>query len=431
MAGESSSASASTASVPLTDAHDVASAQAALVSKTLADGFPLLTFPRELEDRFLTEGEANRFHMMVVAGLAAVLLFGAMIVGDYLLSPGVVPFAAVLREGIFPPAVIIGLLVLRHLRMPSVNEWMIALAGVLAAVLEVAIVLKGQSDWAVARVVQLNIIMVFTCVIARFWPAVLMAAAVAGLHGYVVAIMPDVTGMMSFNTSLLLGTSIAFVLYGNYKQEHDGRMSFLLDAREQALHASLTEAHERLTRLATTDALTQVANRRYVETYLSECWQRARQEGHCVSLILLDVDYFKPFNDRYGHQAGDRCLAAVAEALKSGIRRPGDLVARWGGEEFVVVLLDADAEATKAASERLRLAVSALRMSHEGSMCGHHVTVSGGWASAIPGAQDEWPQLVQLADDALYEAKRAGRDRMHAAHGVTAHLAAVGEVWRC
>ncbi|HEX5356865.1 MAG TPA: diguanylate cyclase [Aquabacterium sp.] len=423
---------ASIASVKLMDAPEVvASGQSALVSKTLADGFALLTFPRELEDRFLTEGEARRFHMMVVAGVAAVCLFGAMIIGDYLLSPGVVRFAAVLREAVFPPAIFIGLYLLRRLRMPALNEWMIALAGVLAALLEVAIVLRGEADWAVARVVQLNIIMVFTCVIARFWPAVMMALAVAGLHGHVVATMPDATGMMSFNTSLLLGTSIAFVLYGNYKQEHDERMSFLLEAREQALHASLTEAHDRLSHLATTDALTQVANRRYVETYLSECWQAARAQGTSLSLILVDVDYFKPYNDRYGHQAGDRCLVAVAEALRGCIRRPGDLVARWGGEEFVVVLLDADVDATEAAAARLRLAVSALQMPHEASLCAAHVTISGGWASVHPNEQDDWPQWVQLVDEALYGAKHAGRHRMHAAQGMMPHAAVASEVRRC
>lgn len=430
MAGESSSASASTASVPLTDVHDVASVQSALVSQTLSDGFGLLVFPRDLEGRFLTEGEAKRFHIMVVAGLAAIILFGGMIIGDYLMSPDVLRFAAVLREGLFPPAILIGLYVLRRLRMPALNEWMIALAGVLAAVLEAAIVLKSESDWAVARVVQMNIIMVFTCVIARFWPAVMVAVAVAGLHGLVVTVMPDSTGVLSSTTTLLLVTSIAFVLYGNYKQEHDERMAFLLDAREQALHASLTQANERLTRMATTDSLTHVANRRYAESYLHECWQRAYAQGGSLSLIMLDVDYFKPYNDRYGHQAGDRCLVAVAQALSTCIRRPGDLVARWGGEEFIVVLVDADADATDAAAERLRLAVSALQLPHEGSACARHVTVSGGWATVQPHVPDAWAQLVQLADDALYGAKQAGRNRMQSAQGGMPQ-AAVGEAWRC
>ncbi|TAK89797.1 MAG: GGDEF domain-containing protein [Aquabacterium sp.] len=404
--------------------------QSELVNTTLAEGFPMLMFPRELEDRFLLEGEVKRFNVMVVSGLAAVVLFGAMILGDWLLCPEVLPMAALVRECVFPPAMLTGLYVLSRLRMPALNEWMIALAGMLAAVLETVIVLKGQSEWAMARVVQLNIIMVFTCAIARFWPAVTVALAVAGLHGYVVLFMPDATGMLAFNTTLLLMTSIAFVLYGNYKLEHDERMGFLLDAREKALHASLTLAHERLTHMATTDALTQVANRRYFESFLDECWQRAHQQGLELSLILLDVDYFKPYNDRYGHQAGDRCLVAVAEALSGCIRRPGDLVARWGGEEFVVVMMEADDRAVAAAAERIRLAVSSLQLPHEGSACAPHVTVSGGWATIRPQMHEAWPQLVQAADEALYEAKQAGRHRVHAARGMSGGVA-VGEARTC
>lgn len=409
---------ASVASVSLVGEPSAARDQTELVNTTLAEGFPMLVFPRELEERFLLEGEVKRFNVMVISGVAAVILFGCMIIGDWLLSPEVLPVAALLRECVFPPAMLIGLYVLSRLRMPALNEWMIALAGMLAAVLETVIVLKGQSEWAVARVVQLNIIMVFTCAIARFWPAVTVALAVAGLHGYVVLFMRDTTGMLAFNTTLLLMTSVAFVLYGNYKLEHDERMSFLLDAREKALHASLTQAHERLTHMATTDALTQVANRRYFESFLHECWQRAQQQGLELSLILLDVDFFKPYNDRYGHQAGDRCLVAVAEALSSCIRRPGDLVARWGGEEFVVVMMEADDSAVAAAAERIRLAVSSLPLPHEGSACAPHVTVSGGWASIRPQMHEAWPQLVQAADEALYGAKQAGRNRMLGAHAL-------------
>jgi len=215
---------------------------------------------------------------------------------------------------------------------------------------------------------------------------------------------------------LLMVTSTAFMLYGNYKLEHDERMAFLLDAREQALNAELTVTHERLTRMATTDALTNVANRRYFESFLSECWQRAQAQRRVLSLMVLDVDYFKLYNDRYGHQAGDRCLVGVAQALTSSIRRPGDLVARWGGEEFVIVMMDTDADAAAAVAERIREAVAQLDLLHEGSRCAPRVTVSGGHATIRPDAHSQWEQLVQMADDALYQAKAAGRNRIVSGH---------------
>lgn len=390
--------------------------QAELVDQAIAQGFALLSFPRDLETLFLQDGEARRFLMMVVAGLFAIGVFGAMLAADYMMTPEVMPVAIVLRGAVFPPFIVLGLFVARKLRLPAVNEWLIALAGLVAAVIEAAIMMSSHSPWAFARVVELNIVIVYTCAIARFWPAATVAAAVALLHLYLVSTMPDVTGLLVGSTTLLLAASIVFVLYGNYRLEHNERMAFLLQAREQALHSALTAAHERLTRMATTDALTDVANRRYFETFLGECWSRAQQQDLCLSLIIVDIDYFKPYNDHYGHQAGDKCLISVAQALRACIRRPNDLLARWGGEEFVIVMMDADADAAAAAAERIRLAVAGLGLVHEASGCAPFVTVSGGWATCRPSAhelaQTSQDELVQLADEALYRAKSGGRNRV-------------------
>lgn len=388
----------------------MSSDQSAVLEGTIKAGFPWLMFPAELEACFLSACEVRRFLIMVVAGLSAITLFGCMLLADYLLSPGALPRAVLLRLVVFPMGILCGLYVLRRLRMPALNEWMVAVSGILAAVLEALILLDSAGAWGVARVVELNLLVVFTCCIARFWPAVLMALVSGAIHGHVVVTMPDETGMLPFVSTLLLISSTAFVLYGNYRLEHDERMAFLMDTREQALNEALAEAHERLTRMATTDALTKVANRRYFETFLEECWQCAQTQGRTLSLIMLDVDYFKPYNDRYGHQAGDRCLLAVAEALGACIRRPGDLVARWGGEEFAVVLMDADADVAAAAAERIREAVAALRIPHGASRCADHVTVSGGRATLRPDRGMDWSHLVNLADAALYRAKSAGRN---------------------
>jgi diguanylate cyclase (GGDEF)-like protein len=391
----------------------VSSDLAALLDRTIASGFPLLTFPKELEDRFVEEGEAKRFLAIVVAGICAILVFGGMLLADFLMTPDTLALAVKLRWGVFPPAVVIGLVVLSKLKMPSVNEWMIAIAGLFATLLQAVIILSGKEAWTVARVVELNIIIVYTCAIARFWPAMTAGVASLFVHGYLVTHMPDETGVLVFNTSLLVLTCTVFVLYGNYKLEHDERMAFLLDAREQALNAELSLTHERLRCMATTDMLTNLANRRYFEEFLTECWTLAQEQRRVLSLIILDIDYFKPYNDHYGHQAGDQCLIKVGQALSTCIRRPGDLVARWGGEEFVVVLMDADVDAAAAAAERIRIAVAAMDLPHEGSACASHITVSGGRASVRPGMSDSSQHLINLADEALYRAKAAGRNRVY------------------
>lgn len=386
--------------------------QAELVDRTIAKGFAWLMFPKELEARFLREGASKRFLLMVIAGLASILLFAGVVIADFLLAPDVLPLALFIRGVVYGPAIVAGLLVVRRLNQPALNEWLVAAAGVWATLLQSVIILHSAGPLAVARVVELNIIVVYTCALARFWPAVALAALVGAMHTFIVLTMPDGTGILAPTTTLLMVTSMAFVLYGNYKLEHDERMAFLLDAREQALHAELTAANERLTHMATTDALTHLANRRYFERFLGECWQRAQAQRRVLSVMVLDVDDFKCYNDLYGHQAGDRCLVSVAQALSGSIRRPGDLVARWGGEEFVIVMMDTDVEAAAAAVERIREAVAQLDLVHEGSRCSTRVTLSGGCATSRPDADAEWLQLVQLADEALYRAKASGRNRI-------------------
>jgi len=393
----------------------IAPEQAELIDQTIARGFALLAFPPALEARFLAMCEAKRFMMMVVAGLGGIGLLAGMLIADYLMTPSVLPLAVVLRCAVFPPIVVAGVLAARYWRKPALNEWLIAIAGLVAAGIEGVIILSCPEPWALGRVVELNIVVVYTCAIARFWPAVVLAAGAGAVHAWLVSTMPDATGVIAPNASLLLATATGFVLYGNYKLEFDERMAFLLATREQAMHAELAEAHERLTASATTDVLTQVANRRYLDGFLDECWERACTQRRYLSLLVLDIDYFKPFNDRYGHQDGDRCLVAVAQAIKVCIR-PTDLVARWGGEEFVVVMMDADADAATAAAERIRGAVVRLALPHAASPCAKVVTLSGGRATMLPDALSSPARLIELADQALYRAKMGGRNRICAGY---------------
>ena len=172
------------------------------------------------------------------------------------------------------------------------------------------------------------------------------------------------------------------------------------------------EAQAELERLATRDGLTSVANRRCFDQTLNTEWRRATRESRALSLLMIDVDYFKFYNDTYGHQGGDDCLRRVAGAMSDVVKRSSDAVARYGGEEFAIILPATDPEGACIVAERIRAAVENLAMPHEKSEVADHVTVSIGVASAIVSTGGMPTQLVGVADAALYRAKKEGRNRV-------------------
>ncbi|OLP18868.1 hypothetical protein BST81_08090 [Leptolyngbya sp. 'hensonii'] len=180
--------------------------------------------------------------------------------------------------------------------------------------------------------------------------------------------------------------------------------------RQQA-EQNLQVANRELLRLATMDGLTQVANRRYFDQQLQQEWQRLGREQQFLSLILFDVDYFKRYNDYYGHQAGDACLVQVAQAAQAGVNRPADLIARYGGEEFVMILPHTDQPGAIAIAERIQQAIRARAIPHAKSEVSSIVSVSLGIASLMPTPHQSPDVLIALADQALYAAKQQGRDR--------------------
>ena len=177
-------------------------------------------------------------------------------------------------------------------------------------------------------------------------------------------------------------------------------------------HTEQQEQSELLRRLAYMDGLTGVANRRHFDQTLDAEWRRCRRSGKPLSLILIDIDHFKPFNDLYGHQAGDDCLRTVAGALRAGLARSHDLVARYGGEEFACLLPECGLEGATAKARALVAAVQALGIAHRGSPAGR-VTVSAGVACLVPDAGRRPEELVALADARLYRAKAQGRNGVH------------------
>ncbi|MBZ9935257.1 diguanylate cyclase [Mesorhizobium sp. BR1-1-16] len=185
--------------------------------------------------------------------------------------------------------------------------------------------------------------------------------------------------------------------------QRDAAYAALRESQRQLMIANLEL--ERLTRI---DGLTGLGNRRYFDEYIQAEWRRAARTGTQMSLIMIDVDYFKRYNDTYGHLAGDEVLKKVAGVIQSGASRPADLAARFGGEEFIIVLLDTPLEAAGMAAERLVQRVRDLAIAHGDS----YLTISAGVATVTPHEGLTPESVINAADLALFRAKSAGRARV-------------------
>ena len=164
--------------------------------------------------------------------------------------------------------------------------------------------------------------------------------------------------------------------------------------------------------LAQHDVLTWTKNRRVLDEYLPRLWRQAAEDGRALAVLLIDVDHFKPYNDRYGHQAGDVVLRKVAQTIQACVRRPLDLVARYGGEEFTAILYDTDGGRASGTAERIRKGIEQLGIEHRGSRGSPVLTVSIGAAVVAPEVERSPGGAMQLADEALYRAKSQGRNRV-------------------
>ena len=172
------------------------------------------------------------------------------------------------------------------------------------------------------------------------------------------------------------------------------------------------QVRELLNQYATVDGVTGLNNRRWLQSMLEREWRVACRHKKPLSLLMIDIDHFKSFNDGYGHCAGDECLARVAAALKKSLHRPTDIIARYGGEEFTVLLPDTDEHSISVIAERVRQSVEALAIKHDTSETAAVVTVSVGAVASYPFADQTFLQLMEVADKALYKAKSAGRNQV-------------------
>ena len=181
-----------------------------------------------------------------------------------------------------------------------------------------------------------------------------------------------------------------------------------------ANHLFQKRERDQLKLMSSIDALTEVANRRRFDEFLHLEWRRAIRSKYPISLLMIDIDYFKSYNDTYGHQKGDECLRAVASEIKHHLRRPSDMVARYGGEEFSVILPETPSYSASSIAKRIWSGVGNLNIEHTGSARVGHLTISIGTATTIPDENQSISQFIEISDKNLYKSKSEGRNRITA-----------------
>lgn len=369
-------------------------------ARTLASGFRFLRFDEPLESEFRTEHRARmRMWNRVAIWLSACTVLGYAILDHFVLSSNHARITNIVRFGMHVPAVII-MLVCTSKRFYA--RWYDLGISVVAPLFGIGIVIMAAfSPPAEVPLVGGRLLLVafffYFMIGLRFREAVTANAIVISALA-VAAVASPMPG--STATYLLFTLFVANLIgvVGSYALEHANRTAFL--------------EHRQLTEVATHDGLTTLLNRAAFEDQIRRVWQQAQRDRQVVSVIMIDIDCFKAYNDRYGHIAGDDCLRRVSAALREAARRrPLDFVARYGGEELVAVLYGADKSYGESISRSLLTAVRELRIPHANSQTQPYVTVSVGVVSVDAYRVASHDVAVGMADQALYAAKNQGRDR--------------------
>lgn len=365
----------------------------------LKRGFRGLRFDGLLEKDFRDFYTGQNLPRARLSGLIGLTLVLAVTCIDLLLSASAGGTLNTLRLGILCPLlVILGVAI----SLPGAQRYyteVVAVGVTLIGFVVTYIAHLGALAGSSYVLAGLVLVVLYGCLFLGllFNVAVTIAGVLIAAHfvtGIVVGLPFDV---LYYSTAILGGAAVIGGI-STYNLEHALRTNFL----EKGV----------LNELAERDGMTGLYNRRIFDDYVERLWRQSRREGTGVAVIFVDLDFFKLYNDLYGHQAGDDCLKRIAKCIARGAKRPFDFAARYGGEEFVLVLYGPPDDYARTVPEQIRRDVLDLGIPHAGSQAAKHVTVSVGLALAKPGTSRSLMGAIQAADEALYQAKREGRNRV-------------------
>ncbi len=385
----------------------------------LLDGRRRLRFSRSLEAMFLEQVKQRTLAILrdgwwtillfyLVVGVATYVEVRLLSYPLFLAGNLKVWWAAVLSDG----AAILFLILLPQIPLMVTNFWaslsLIATWAITAIIIATSAFPDPYFNQHSSYVVIFIILLIYGIGGMRLLPATAAAMAAAVMGGTVIWFFDLWLDWGLFAQYVLLANLVGMLLC-HLLEQRDRRM--FLQARLLELEKGKLDSLSReLSRLSREDVLTGLANRRHFNEVFQLEWDRARREQQMISLIFVDIDHFKPFNDNHGHLEGDRVLSQVGRALRETLRRPGDLAARYGGEEFVLLLPGTPSAGAMEVAAQVREAVEALRIPHQASSVASHVTASVGVATLCPEPGLRSAQLLAQADEAVYAAKAAGRN---------------------
>jgi diguanylate cyclase (GGDEF)-like protein len=379
----------------------------------------LPTLPAGLHAAFSTATErysrpSNRRVVMLL-----ILVFDVFWLSQWKTTPDILVPSGILRLAFLTPCALLFYVLDSRDRLGRFYDLFLLALAVAPSIITTILCLMTKEMVAMPEIYGTPLILLFTGVLLRMRLPCVVANALICSSVYLAGII--VCPMLSHSdtgTLIFLQAAICVaVIIFNVQLETRDRQVFLLTQSERIRRSLVAEQNAGLRREAQTDALTLLANRRCFDETLSARWIEALLAGKSISLIMIDVDHFKKYNDHYGHVMGDDCLRRIASALAQEIRS-ADLLARYGGEEFAAILTDRMDDEAMMIAERLRNAVLSLALPNDGADEGEIVTVSLGVATLRPVKGRGVLSLIEDADRNLYAAKRGGRNRLSAATSI-------------
>ncbi|HYD59087.1 MAG TPA: diguanylate cyclase [Noviherbaspirillum sp.] len=371
-------------------------------------------FSEKVEAAFQVEMDRMRERRMRKTGIAAVLLYSAFAISDRIMIPDAYMKAWAIRFLLVVPLLLLCTFFVYRIRVVAWREALLSFTLLVSGISLPWIAGYSSHPNAAHYQTGITLIVLFGNIVLslRFRSALATSVLMTVIYWFTIGRIEAMPPEVRFNNWLFCFAAVAISLIANFRMDQDQRRAYFARMREHERNLELSHAVELLARLSAEDALTQTANRREFDRRLDIEWARARRDGVPLALIMVDVDCFKNYNDHYGHQAGDACLQQIAGQLKAVPQRAADLVARFGGEEFAVLLPATSEEDAAGLAERMRGAIVDLQIPHATSRVAPGVTASFGVAAMHPVGNLKASDLVAASDAALYAAKEKGRNRV-------------------